>query len=212
VGLLTSVVTASGGRVAWAVRALALVAALALATTSCSHSGPPRPLPRLQFLGDSITVLAAPQIHARFDGRFDVDIDAYIGITTSEMIDNAKVTAAGSPKVVVVNLGTNDVGCTRRELACPGPYSPAQTEANLRSIAAAFPPSTCVVFVDLNTHVLHRSEAEALNRYLHATFPHVVDWDAAYQRSWFTSSIDPHPNDAGRARLAELVDEAISAC
>ena len=111
-----------------------------------------------------------------------------------------------------MNLGTNDISCTARYLTCNGPYSQPQTEANLRAIDAIFPSSTCVIFVDLNTHVLYPRQAEALNRFIHATFPHVVDWAAAYRRSWFTSDVDPHPNAAGRQALVRLQDQAISKC
>jgi len=181
--------------------------ALGALVPACSESRP-----RLQFLGDSITVISASQLHQRFDGRYTVDVDAFVGVTTSGMLEQARVAATAHPKVVVVNLGTNDVACTQRALSCVGPYSPARTEADLRAIATVFGPSACVIFVDLNTHVLYSSRAEDLNRWLHATFPRVVDWAAAYRSSWFSSDIDPHPDAAGRARLVQLVDEAVSAC
>jgi len=184
---------------------------VAVTALGCS-SGGPYTVPRLQVLGDSITVLSAPQLHERFDRRYDVDIDAFVGVTTAGMVDAARTAATAHPEVVVVNLGTNDVGCVRREWSCTGPYSAAQTEANLETIATAFGPSACVIFVDLNTHVLHRTDAEALNRFIHATFPRVVDWAGAYQRSWFSSPIDPHPDAAGRAHLVDLIDRAVSAC
>jgi hypothetical protein len=180
---------------------------LAVLVPACSNDRP-----RLQFLGDSITVLSASQLHQRFDGRFIVDVDAFVGVTTSGMLEQARVAATAHPKVVVINLGTNDVGCTQAELSCVGPYSPARTEADLRAIAGAFPSSTCVIFVDLDTHVLYSSRAADLNRWLHSTFPRVVDWARAYRSSWFSSNIDPHPDTAGRARLVQLIDGAVSAC
>jgi len=190
--------------------ALGVVAIVAVA---CSATGStPATLPRLQFLGDSITVLSASQLHERFDDRYVVDIDAFVGVTTTGMLEAARVAATASPSIVVVNLGTNDVGCERRELSCVGPYSPARTEADLRAIAGAFPPPACVIFVDLDTHVLHRQEAEDLNRWIHASFPRVVSWAAAYQSSWFASSIDPHPDAAGRTRLVDLIAAAVATC
>ncbi len=69
-----------------------------------------------------------------------------------------------------------------------------------------------MIFVDLNTHVLYPGKAKELNRFIHGTFPHVVDWAAAYRASWFSSPIDPHPNEAGRQELLRLEDQAISKC
>ena len=190
--------------------AFAAVSAVLMAVV-VACSGSPSAKPRLQFLGDSITVLSASQLHERFDDRFVVDIDAFIGVTTSGMLEQARVAATAHPKIVVVNLGTNDIGCVRAELSCVGPYSAQGTEADLRAMTRAF-PSACVIFVDLNTHVLYQQRAEALNRWIHATVPRVVDWAAAYQPSWFSTPIDPHPNEAGRARLVQLIDHAVSAC
>jgi hypothetical protein len=187
---------------------LAVVVLLAISALSCSSPGQPR----LQFVGDSITALSAREIHARFDPRYDVGIHAFVGITTAGMLDASRQAASASPKVAIVNLGTNDISCTGRYLTCNGAYSPAQTEANLRKIDATFPSSTCVIFVDLNTHVLYPHQAEDLNRFIHATFPHVVPWAAAYRRSWFTSDVDPHPNAAGRQELVRLQDQAIARC
>jgi hypothetical protein len=184
-----------------------VLAVVVLAALSCSPSRP-----HLEFIGDSITALSAREINARFDHRYDVGIHAFIGVTTEGMLEASRAVGGTSPEVVIVNLGTNDVTCTSRYFTCSGSYSPAKTHANLRRIAASFPSSTCVIFVDLNTHVVRPREAAELNRFIHATFPHVVNWAAAYKPSWFSSPIDPHPDGAGRQELARLEDQAIANC
>ncbi len=105
-------------------RSAVLIVVVALVTlTAASCSSPP---PHMQFIGDSITALSSRDIHAHFDPRYDVDIHAFVGVTTAGMLQASREAGSTSPKVAIVNLGTNDVTCTSRYFTCSGPYSPAQ--------------------------------------------------------------------------------------
>ncbi|MFN8037520.1 MAG: hypothetical protein U0V73_16490 [Acidimicrobiia bacterium] len=95
-----------------------------------------------------------------------------------------------------------------------GVQSLAQVVARYDAIAKQFPASTCVVFVNLNTHALPPA-AQAINDHLRnnpALFPHVVDWDAAWQARYFDAPGDAHPNATGRQAMLALEDAAIATC
>jgi hypothetical protein len=84
----------------------------------------------------------------------------------------------------------------------------------LDAFAAAFPAATCVVFVTVNSHnpSWAPANARAINDHMRASFPHVADWDAAVQPSYFAAPDTPHPDAAGRQALLALEDQAMAGC
>ena len=64
--------------------------------------------PKIQFEGDSITLLATDDINTWFGPGYDVAINAYWGATTYENQTPVADDSALRPDVAVINLGTND--------------------------------------------------------------------------------------------------------
>lgn len=201
--------------------AVAVGVALLVGAASCSTSQPfsNSGLPKIQFVGDSITHAAAGAINARYGATQDVAIEATIGLDTYFQAPKIADQAALSPDVEVINLGTNDAHRMDEAWVLNGTViEPQQTLADvtgrLDTFAAEFPASTCVVFVTTNTHNPSWSPANALaiDDHIRASFPHVADWDVAWQASYFDVPDDPHPNAVGREALLTLVDEAIATC
>ncbi len=124
-----------------------VVATIPLLGASCSvhqaftNSG----LPKIQFVGDSITVLSAPDINAHYGLAYDVAVDAYTGATTYEVQSAVAADAANRPAVVVIDLGTNDAsaiinGRSVQQGSDP-PEPVSAVEARLDQFAADFAAS-----------------------------------------------------------------------
>jgi hypothetical protein len=175
--------------------------------------------PKLQFVGDSITIQSAPDINAHYHKHHDVAIDAIGGSVTWLMTGTVAAEAALKPAAEVINLGTNDAGSIGVPWIVDGQViMPAQTLADVLgrfdTFAAEFPATTCVVFVTVDTHNpgWAPANAQAINDHIRASFAHVADWDAAWQASYFDQPNDPHPNETGRQALLALEDTAIAGC
>ena len=158
-------------------------------------------LPKLQFLGDSITVQSALDINAHYAATYDLSIHAAVGLGTHQT--GVGTDASLNPNIEIINLGTNDAA-----------KGVTDAPAMLYAFAAAFPATTCVVFVTINTHnpSWGPTLAQAINDHVRATFPHVADWDAAWDASYFDAPDNPHPNAAGRQALLHAEDAAIATC
>jgi hypothetical protein len=179
-------------------------------------------LPVLQFDGDSITVKSTADLNAHYAAAYDVGITATSGWDT--FLDgptSADITkeVAEAPAIEVINLGTNDL--FRLGVGDAGLGEPAQSldqvEANLAGDVAAFPSSTCVIVTTINSHDENPTwdptgAAQTFDDWIRATFPHVADWDAAYQDSYFTTLGQPHPNEVGNQALIATYDQAIATC
>jgi lysophospholipase L1-like esterase len=170
------------------------------------------------LIGDSITDQARDQLVTAL-APATVQVEATAGRTIDEQQGAARSAAAASPDHVVVNLGSNDVLLDER---------PARSQAALRELVAALPPSTCVHLVTVSEwffaifpdSIVLRERARAINdeiRRLAAADGHdVIDWaavtEAAYEADPPVSltSDTVHPNDAGKARLVELYREGIA--
>lgn len=202
--------------------AAAVIAYLLLSASSCSVSQQyvGSGAPKLQFLGDSITVQSANDIDARFGNAFDVAIDAFVGADTYLQAATAAAETANSPAIEVINLGTNDAARMNKTwyLTSGDVLEPAQTlddiTGRLDAFAAEFPASTCVIFVTVNTHdpSWAPENATAINDHIRANFAHVADWDAAWSAEYFARPDDPHPNAAGRAALIDLEEQSLATC
>src|SRR5882724_12041463 len=124
-------------------------------------------LARLQFAGDSITFFSTNDINAHYAGRYDVAIDATVGIDTYTIAPDLPAHARSAPAVEIIDLGTNDAN----RIADPRANEPAATQtvaevnARLDRFNALFPASTCVVFVTVNTHnpSWHPQNGKAIN-------------------------------------------------
>jgi hypothetical protein len=202
-----------------------LTAVVLLGASACATLQPftGSGLPKIQFVGDSITVLSTADINAHYRPSHDVAIDALVGVDTFLMAHDVAGEAALSPAVEVINLGTNDA--SRIGIPIYGTYhgeqiliEPAQTIGDITSrldgFEAEFPSTTCVVFVTINTHnpSWGPSDAQKLNDHIRATYAHVADWDAAWRSTYFDSADNPHPNETGRQALIALEDRAIAGC
>ncbi len=170
--------------------------------------------PKLQFVGDSILWMSSSVMNERFGSRYDVAINAGIGDDTVAQATTVAASAALDPKIVVVDLGTNDAV----RLNHARPYSPRQTLAEVtgrfQQFSQAYPPGTCVVFVTVNTHNAswNPAGAKAINAYLVSHFAHIADWNAVWSPSYFDQRDSPHPNPKGRRALAAVIDRAVAAC
>ena len=185
-------------------------------------------LPKLQFEGDSITHQSAADIYEHFRRRYNLAIQAKIGISTLEEVPtNTAAQAELRPRIEVINLGTNDAVRAERASASPGtnPLMPRRARSidevldNFTTIANQFPTSTCLVFVTVNTHNPSWAPANAkrVNERLAQiamSRPHTVlaDWNAAWRPKYFDRSDNPHPNERGRRALLVLEDRAIARC
>lgn len=206
----------------------AVVCFLLLGASSCTTDQPVtgNGNPKLEVVGDSITVQSTADLNAHFGTTYDVGIHAVFGSDTFIMAPNVRADAATSPTVEIIDLGTNDsarlgLAITGTKDGQPIVIEPAQTiddiDGRLDSFAAEFPASTCVVFVTVNTHnpSWGPANAQAIDDHLRGDptlFPHLADWDEAYSPTYFDGSDTPHPNEAGRQALLGLEDAAIASC
>lgn len=192
-----------------------LVAVLLIAAAACSGPSPSD----ASFVGDSITDQARPEIQARFgvpDGR----IVAVGGATIDDMAAPAQELAATDPPMVVLNLGTNDVGMLE---------PPDQIAAELDAVAARFAGARCVFVVTVNEHMLSPQGGDPgtiaadLNRTIRSWDEsgnrRVVDWaevvkayDASGAPDGPITSDTIHPTDLGRTMLLDEIDAALERC
>jgi hypothetical protein len=164
--------------------------------------------PKLNVIGDAITIVSSGDINTHFRSSYDVQIRADWPGTIAE--------AAWSvipESVVLVDVGTFDA----REMEQGGG---ATLLANYELLASDLQQigtsleHACVVWVTINTHNASWGPtwAQQINSYIRATFPHVADWDAAWQASYFDQPNEPIPNETGRQALLNLEDQAIAGC
>lgn len=219
---------------------IAAVLLLGLAVASCSHhrgEGQPATSPnqsvittpgsisiavnpaatgrRLEIFGDSITVISSRRFVAAFGKRYRLSLDAQHGARTAGVQPLIEAAAEEPPDIVVINLGTNDVACDQvcADVRNVPAFDATVVDDRFDHFFKLFPSSTCVIFVNINTHNpwWGPARAVALNAHL-ATFPHVVDWNGAWQPGWFNLPGDPHPNARGQQALIALISAQIATC
>lgn len=183
-----------------------LLGALALLAAACSSS--PQDV---AVVGDSITVLVGDRLGS-VEHRWDVE--ATIGATAQQMRPAAQQLASSPHDQAIVNLGTNDA---------LGGVALDTTTTNLRAIIDGFDDVDCVHLVTITTQLppsgtdAGRAAAE-INDWLRATADgsdrvRLIDWDAEVAGSADLLRPDGiHPNDRGRARLVDLMADAVSSC
>ena len=189
----------------------AILAFLLLSVSSCTTSQPfsNSGAPKLQFNGDSITQQAITDINAHYGSTYDVGIYAVGAADTRFMASAIAAEAALAPKIQIINLGGADV-----VQAEAGTLALADIYGRFDTFATEFPASTCLIFVNLNTHAL-AAASQAINDHMSSNptlFPRIVDWNGAWQASYFDSPTDAHPNETGRQEMIALEDAAIATC
>ena len=178
--------------------------------------------PKMAMLGDSITSIGKAYLTAELSSSYALSVTGLPGAVTAKLQPYAADYTPTLPDRVVINLGTNDAA-----LGTPG----AEVDNELASMAATFAGS-CVVVVTINAHTGpppvgstqggadFNTRAQSLNDFIRATFPHVVDWDAALLAHnqadptvpWLLPDQQVHPNAAGFAALGDLIRTAAAAC
>ena len=191
---------------------VAMMGALALAAASAGcerfdpdYTGNPAGK-KIGFLGDSITVGAADQLHARFEPDQMVRVRAVVGGEIINSTYDGGILANSDPDRVVINLGTNEDE-NQPMVEVLAAYD------NLLTLYAG----KCIVTVTVNDlpEEPHRSRAQAINAHIHTTDTIVVDWAEAIRadpEQWFGPEVGVHPNAAGQALLVDLVDIALDQC
>lgn len=175
------------------------------------------PGPTVAVLGDSITELSRDALHAELDPIYRTKISGLRGVMIAGAQGAAEQYATPAPDRVVIELGTNDANNTT-------PI--ADSIEQLGTLVDRFPDS-CVVLVTVNDWAANRvgsvyqnDRATAINA---AMAQRAADGGRRFVMADFVGTfqdrvaelMDPdliHPNDAGRARFALLVDEALSRC
>jgi hypothetical protein len=125
------------------------------------------------------------------------------------MVPALAVEAARAPKIQIIELGGADA-----IEAQTGTETLADITGRLDMFATEFPASTCLIFVNVNTHA-HPATSIAINEHMSsnpALFPRIVDWDGAWQAGYFVTPDNPHPNATGRQAMIALEDAAIATC
>ena len=180
----------------------AIAAVLLLGAAACATHQPysGSGLPKLQFVGDSITVQSTADINHHYRASYDVAIDAVVGIDTFLIRNNVAAEAALSPAIEVINLGTNDattigvpwyITKDGHQILIEPAQSIGDITSRLDSFAAEFPSTTCVVFVTINTHnpSWGPGNAQQFNDHIRATYAHVADWDGAWQAAYLLNRL-----------------------
>ena len=171
--------------------------------------------PKLQFEGDSIILQARGDIDRRFGGSYDVAVEATVGFDTLLEAKHVAQQARLHPRIEVINLGTNDAN---RLLTGLSVLESRQTltavEGRLATFDHEFGPSTCVIFVTVNSHnpSWNPAGARAINAYLRSHAAHLADWDAAWSAGYFDRPDTPHPNEKGRQALLAVIGRAMAGC
>jgi hypothetical protein len=198
-------------------RLVRLVMALAclVVAVSCSHPSGNEAF----FVGDSITDQARGLLQQRF-GVDDTHVIAAGGKTVQDMTLPLQELTTKNPKVVVINLGTNDV------LA----LAPAQDiAARLDGTVGQFRDARCVLVVTINEHMVSpqggdpQAIAAELNRTIRgwdgANNRRVIDWaktvndyDAAHDPNGPITVDTVHPTGVGQSMLVDDIDRALARC
>ncbi len=193
-------------------RVVGLVIAVALVAGSCSTSSR-RPV---AVIGDSITFLAAADIRSGLAANGDhVLLTGRIGFTAAQVAPDVASFAAQHPRVVLFELGTNDV-----TQSVTGATSAAAYERTMAGYIHDF-GDACLIATTVSSHrsdSVQDATAKAINTWLRAHFTHLVDWDTyewAQRRAGhvIVETVDyVHPNNAGQQALAHLDVAAVNSC
>lgn len=168
----------------------------------------PTPVPvGVEIIGDSITVLAIPEIGRAFHHN-NVSIDAVVGSRMADHLSTIdRIENRGIPKDWVIELGTNDAG---------NPPLNTNWLTDFSNEVAALQSQPCVVLVTVNPKL--GSISTGINQAIagvvasHLNF-HSIDWGNIKIRKpqWLLPDA-LHPSTSGSAELARLEHRAILGC
>jgi len=178
--------------------------------------------PTVAMAGDSITYFSKETMDRGLSAagyRHSITgLPGYTAASAQWLVDDY---AAAAPDVFVFALGTNDM--TEVALGLNG-TTLASIEARATAVAAQF-PGACFVATTLSAHrsaawqppfAEYNAAADAYNDWVRATFPQVVDWDAAVAASIAAGTTiladEVHPTPAGQVVLGDLVRSAADGC
>lgn len=170
--------------------------------------------PRVAVYGDSITFQTAADLTAAMPARYGLRIDAVVGATSRTWIGAAFIEAATTPEpdCVVIFLGTNDANYSGINH-----QPPAQYEANIGQLFTTInttPVETALVLVTLSPGPWGANDyrPDAYNAYLRQVPGcQLVDWHAQVAADPTLTTDGVHPTPAGRALLATLITDAVTA-
>jgi hypothetical protein len=178
--------------------------AVTCAVTFQPYVGPSN-APKLYVDGDSITFGSNTDVNTQFAPAYQVRIDRWSGNTTKGMLPEARSAATTSPDVAIFELGTNNPvhGLTI-----------ADSQNWLQALNAAFPATTCVIFVTPWSGTANRAPGTlaAIDAYQRATFPHLADWDALTTPADYAGGDGVHPTPSGNLHLLQVYAAAVAAC
>jgi len=150
---------------------------------------------KITFIGDSIAIDVAPDLESHY-ANIGVDGKVSRQFAAASQIVSGYVAANKLGDIVVIELGSN------------GPFS----ASNMRSLIELAGPDRAIYFVNTN---VPRSWCPVINNTIAsvaAEYPNVqvIDWyGASAGHSEYFGKDAVHPNAAGSAAMAALVEQAI---
>jgi hypothetical protein len=203
---------------------LLVVVLLLLGLAACSSSaGESAAPPRVVGIGDSLMLLATPNIRTALDEGYDARIIARNGQRIDQMLEPlaAELSRRRPVAAVVTNLGTNNVIQSSTHAGSLDEFD---------RLVAATAPAPCVVLTTVSTYLdtsFQSDLAAKLNEKIRALRQQdpdrfqIVDWDAAVHEpggverlmmvDGITDGVHENPT-AGRQWFADQYDEALSRC
>jgi hypothetical protein len=201
---------------------VACITAIAMATRTSSptvsvfDTAPaPHPFPvvrTVSVVGDSITVVARPDISSALFGAYEADIHGKWGQRIDQMLPTLSSVLRRHPSAVVVNLGSNDA-------------IQAETHHGWQSsfdrMVAMLASTQCVLLTTISTLLDARNPPPPVAAEIDAAISrvasarrnfHVVDWNAAVHADNGVMLLSPdriHPSPAGQLTLATLIRSAL---
>ena len=175
--------------------------------------------PTVAVAGDSITMLTEAVQGSRLKAAgFSESMTGNLGYTMATMRPWIDLYSETTPDVMVINLGTNDVGA---QVAGNIDYSLDLFEQRVDYYRTRF-TSSCLVFVTITTHrtavegdpakgPTWNAIAESYHEYLRAG-GRVADWDTASNGRPGYLPDEVHPSASGGAALSALIVEAAQSC
>jgi lysophospholipase L1-like esterase len=186
------------------------------------------PLP-VRVLGDSLAFQVAAAGLADWQGTPGAAWAQVTDDPASSALDEARGAVADEPSVLVLQFGANDAlwvagsddaGVRLAAVTDAVDRLLAET-ASVPCVRVVTPSAGRTVIFDLGAR--YEDAANRVAEIIRAAVPHesIADWTAASAAhhlpdgtdgDWFVDGDEIHPNDAGRAALVALVEEAVATC
>jgi hypothetical protein len=174
---------------------------------------PPLPVVRtVSVVGDSITVVARPDISSALAGAYETDVRGIWGQRIDQMLPTLSAVLRQHPSAVVVNLGSNDA-------------IQAETHRGWQSsfarMVTLLAPTRCVILTTISTLLDARNPPPPVAAEIDTAIErvvstrrnfHLVDWNAAVHADNGRTLLSPdriHPSPVGQLTLAALIRSAV---